>query len=181
MRDNSAHMTLSVHSHRHDALTVPLRSYYTVQLQIWRVHCPISAQICRLMISNHFREFCYSFDSRHNKNLCRERTNSQDQNVPITTAPSQIYSCWSLRVSKKKIHSLTTISWHVAIDLQSVSKGPLVAAFRSPLMKALDRSVETLGLWIVTSSVTFIKSANQCSIKLCMIVHLVAVWTLIYL
>ena len=25
-------------------------------------------------------------------------------------------------------------------------KGPLVAAFRSPLMKALDRSVETLGL-----------------------------------
>ena len=25
-------------------------------------------------------------------------------------------------------------------------KGPLVAAFRSPLIKALDRSVETLGL-----------------------------------
>ena len=48
-------------------------------------------------------------------------------------------------------------------------KGPLVAAFRSPLMKALDRSVETLGLWIVTSSVTFIKSANQCSIKLCLV------------
>ena len=46
-------------------------------------------------------------------------------------------------------------------------KGPLVAAFRSPLMKALDRSVETLGLRIVTSSVTFIKSANQSSIKLC--------------
>ena len=59
-------------------------------------------------------------------------------------------------------------------------KGPLVAAFRSPLMKALDRSVETLGLWIVTSSVTFIKSANQCSFKLCLIVHLVAVWTLVY-
>ena len=32
-------------------------------------------------------------------------------------------------------------------------------------MKALDRSVETLGLWIVTSSVTFIKSVNQSSIK----------------
>ena len=46
-------------------------------------------------------------------------------------------------------------------------KGPLVAAFRSPLMKALDRSVKTLGLWIVTSSVTFIKSANQSSIKPC--------------
>ena len=35
-------------------------------------------------------------------------------------------------------------------------------------MKALDRSVETVGLWIVTSSVTFIKSANQSSIKLCL-------------
>ena len=30
-------------------------------------------------------------------------------------------------------------------------KGPLVAVVRSPLMKALDRSVKTLGLWIVTS------------------------------
>ena len=29
-------------------------------------------------------------------------------------------------------------------------KGPLVAAIRSPLIKALVRSVETLGLWIVT-------------------------------
>ena len=56
----------------------------------------------------------------------------------------------------------------------------IVAAFRSPLMKALDRSVETLGLWIVTSLVTFIKLANQSSIKLCPIVHLVALWTLIY-
>ena len=47
-------------------------------------------------------------------------------------------------------------------------KGPLVAAFRSPLMKALDRSVETLGPWIVTSSVTFIKSVNHSSIKPCL-------------
>ena len=30
-------------------------------------------------------------------------------------------------------------------------KGPLVAAIRSPLMKALDRSVKTLGLRIETS------------------------------
>ena len=44
-------------------------------------------------------------------------------------------------------------------------KGPLVAALRSPLMKALDRSVGTLGLWIVSSSVTFIKYVNQSSIK----------------
>ena len=40
--------------------------------------------------------------------------------------------------------------------------------------------VETLGLWIVTSSVTFIKSVNQSSIKPCLIVLLVAAWTLIY-
>ena len=60
------------------------------------------------------------------------------------------------------------------------TKGPLVAAFRSPLMKAQDRSVETLGLWIVTSSVTFSKSVNQSSIKPCLIVHLVALWTFIY-
>ena len=46
-------------------------------------------------------------------------------------------------------------------------KGPLVAAFRSLLMKAIHRSVETLGLRIVTSSVTFIKSVNQSSIKPC--------------
>ena len=49
-------------------------------------------------------------------------------------------------------------------------KGPLVTVFRSPLMKALDRNVETLGLWIVTSSVTFIKTANQSSIKLCQMI-----------
>ena len=74
------------------------------------------------MITNHFREFYYTFDSKHNyKDLCRERTNSQDQNVPITTAPSQMYSCWSPRVLKKTIYSLTTRSWHVAIDLQRVS------------------------------------------------------------
>ena len=59
-------------------------------------------------------------------------------------------------------------------------KGPLVAAFSSPLVKAPDRSVETLGLWIVTSWVTFIKSVNQSSIKPCLIVQLVAVWTSIY-
>ena len=35
-------------------------------------------------------------------------------------------------------------------------------------MKALDRNVETLGLWIVTSSVAFIKSVNQSSIKPCL-------------
>ena len=36
-------------------------------------------------------------------------------------------------------------------------------------MKALDRIVGTLDLWIVTSSVTFSKSVNQSSIKPCLI------------
>ena len=39
-------------------------------------------------------------------------------------------------------------------------------------MKALDRSVETLGLWIITSSVIFIKSVNQSSIKPCLDMHI---------
>ena len=33
----------------------------TVQLQAGLVHCPISAQV-GLVITNHVREFCYSFD-----------------------------------------------------------------------------------------------------------------------
>jgi len=33
----------------------------TVQLQAWRIHCPINAQI-GLLIANNVREFCYSFD-----------------------------------------------------------------------------------------------------------------------
>ena len=70
------------------------------------------------------------------------------------------FASWRLFTPRQKKRPL--ISDHI--------KGPLVAAFRSPLMKALDRSVETLGLWIVTSSVTFIKSANQSSIKLCQMI-----------
>jgi len=34
----------------------------TVQLQAWRVHCLINAQI-GLLIANHVREFCYSLIS----------------------------------------------------------------------------------------------------------------------
>jgi len=34
---------------------------YCVQLQAWRVHCPINAQI-KLLIANRVRKFCYSFD-----------------------------------------------------------------------------------------------------------------------
>ena len=56
-----AHMTRSVHLHMHDVLTVSLTVLYTVQVQAWRVHYPISAQI-GLVITNHVREFYYGFD-----------------------------------------------------------------------------------------------------------------------
>ena len=46
-------------------------------------------------------------------------------------------------------------------------KGPLVATIRSSLMKALDRSIETLGLWIVTSWLHLQNFLNQSSIKPC--------------
>ena len=36
-------------------------SYYTVQLQAWRVHSPMSAQIGQV-ITNHVREFCFNFN-----------------------------------------------------------------------------------------------------------------------
>ena len=42
-------------------------------------------------------------------------------------------------------------------DVEQRALATLVAVFRSALMKAPDRSVEMLDLWIVTSSVTFIK------------------------
>ena len=58
MRDNSMHMMHTVHVHRCDMST---QSYYTAQLQVWDVHCPISAEIW-LVITNHIWEFCYSFD-----------------------------------------------------------------------------------------------------------------------
>ena len=45
--------------------------YYTVQLQAWLVHCPVRAQI-GLVITNHFREFCYGFDHTRNDILVGE-------------------------------------------------------------------------------------------------------------
>ena len=80
-------------------------------------------------------------------------------------------------------HSLTLLRF---ADLMNVTEEVTIhrpnvsTLLSSAFIKALERSVETLGLWIVTSSVTFFKSANQSSVKLVLIVHLVAVWTLIY-
>ena len=46
---------------------------------------------------------------------------------------------------------------------------PNVSTLLSSAFQALDKNVETLGLWIVASSVTFIKSVDQSSIKPCLI------------
>ena len=50
------HMTfVKLHVHiKHDACTV--------QFQAWHIQCPISAQI-GLVITNHIKEFYYSFDN----------------------------------------------------------------------------------------------------------------------
>ena len=44
-------------------------------------------------------------------------------------------------------------------------KGPLVATIRSPLVKALDRSVGTLGLWNVTSWLHFLNLQTRVASK----------------
>ena len=93
-----------------------------------------------------------------------------------------IISIRKLQTYAKKIIGLIHpfMSKEICIFVCNKTKTLSTAGRKKQKQQALDRSVETLGLWIATSSVTFIKSANQSSIKLCLIVHLVAVWTLIY-
>ena len=55
---------------------VVLLSYYTVQLQAWCIHCPISAQI-RLVIISHIPYFWYSCDQYSNRTLCHLIHNSK--------------------------------------------------------------------------------------------------------
>ena len=57
IRDNSSctWCVLSTYTGMTCELSLQL-SYYTVQLQVWRLHCPLSAQI-GMVITNHVREF----------------------------------------------------------------------------------------------------------------------------
>ena len=104
----------------------------------------------------HFKENCCKFEGEKRSSNSSLLTHFISWFLIRTTQTRETRNQKPTQTNRKR----PLISDHI--------KGPLVAAFRSPLMKALDRSVETLGLWIVTSSVTFIKSANQCSIKLCL-------------
>ena len=97
---------------------------------------------------------------RYHQRLCLEAWHINSAHAPLNRDDGGLLPDAYLHLVRKK---RPLISDHI--------KGPLVAAFRSPLMKALERSVETLGLWIVTSSVTFIKSLNQSSIKPSLRVH----------
>ena len=95
----------------------------------------------------------------------------------ILTPPTLLYI---MMMAARFLTPIYTSSEKKAQLISDRIKRSLVIAFRSPLMKELDRNVETLSLWIVTSSITYIKFVNQSSIKPCPIVHLVAMWTLIY-
>ena len=74
--------------------------------------------------------------------------------------------CKILRLKYIKVHTATrwtirhSLKLHWFADLLNVTE-------EVTIHRPNDKSVETLGLWIVTSSVTLIKSANQCSFKLC--------------
>ena len=64
---------------------------------------------------------------------------------PVESTPFILFLAMTVTTRIHRTHTFTPrqkkrqlISDHI--------KGPLVAAFRSPLMKALDRSVKTLGL-----------------------------------
>ena len=60
-RQQCAHMMCPVHLLRLDMSTVPLTCLKHCPMTSITIHSPISAQI-GLMITNHFPEFCYSFD-----------------------------------------------------------------------------------------------------------------------
>ena len=76
---------------------------------------------------------------RYHQRLCLEAWHINSAHAPLNRDDGSLLPDAYLHLVRKK---RPLISDHI--------KGPLVAAFRSPLMKALDRSVETLGLWIVT-------------------------------
>ena len=58
-------------------------------------------------------------------------------------------------------HIYTSLEKRAAVTSEHV-KGPLDATIRSPLMKALDRSVETLGLRIVTCQLLSVPFTVAC-------------------
>ena len=77
---------------------------------------------------------------RYHQRLCLEAWHINSAYTPLNRDDGGLLPNAYLHLVKKKVQ---LISERI--------KGPIFAAFRSPLMKALDRSVETSCLWIVTS------------------------------
>ena len=75
-------------------------------------------------------------NQRYHQRLCLEAWHINSAHALKKKEMMAAYFLTPIYTSSEKKGQL--ISAHI--------KGPLVAAFRSPLMKALDRSVETLGL-----------------------------------
>ena len=71
---------------------------------------------------------------RYHQRLCLEAWHTNSAHAPLIMMTAA-YFLTSVYTSSEK-----------ALLIGERIKGPLDAAFRSPLMKALDRSVETLGL-----------------------------------
>ena len=72
---------------------------------------------------------------RYHQRLCLEAWHINSARAPLNRDDGGLYPDAYLHLVRKERH---LISDHI--------KRPLVAAFRSPLMKALNRSFETLGL-----------------------------------
>ena len=70
---------------------------------------------------------------RYHQRLCLEAWHINSAHTPLNCEDGNLLPDAYLHLIRKKV----LISDHI--------KGPLVTAFRSPLMRALDRSVETLG------------------------------------
>ena len=77
--------------------------------------------------------FCKKENSALSEHTCLTNHTIGWDNSKIITTNRRYHQRFCFLSEKRQL-----ISDHI--------KGPLVAAFRSPLMKALDRSVETLGL-----------------------------------
>ena len=74
-------------------------------------------------------------------------TTSRLYHQPGILTPPTLLNSWWWRLTTWRLFTLRQKKGQL---ISKRIKGALAAAIRSPLMKALDRSVETLGLWIVT-------------------------------
>ena len=89
--------------------------------------------------------------------LCKKENSALSEHTCLTNHTIGWDNSKIITTNRRYHQRLCLEAWHINSTHAHASsekrllisdhiKGPLVAAFRSPLMKALDRSVETLGL-----------------------------------